>query len=66
MERQNSVRRANGTNNDNTSSTEESKKSNQPNALMKIKTYLTALRPWSLSASLVPTILGEYPMTVPG
>ena len=47
MERQNSVRTANGTNNDNTSSTEESKKSNQPNALMKIKTYLTALRPWS-------------------
>ncbi|CAO1425033.1 unnamed protein product [Diamesa serratosioi] len=58
MERQSSERRANGTNNDITSSTEESKKSNQPNALMKIKTYLTALRPWSLSASLVPTILG--------
>ncbi|XP_063700217.1 ubiA prenyltransferase domain-containing protein 1 homolog [Culicoides brevitarsis] len=28
-------------------------------ALMKIKTYLTALRPWSLSASLVPTLLGS-------
>lgn len=28
-------------------------------ALMKIKTYLLALRPWSLSASLVPTILGS-------
>lgn len=26
---------------------------------MKIKTYLLALRPWSLSASLVPTILGS-------
>ncbi|XP_052865844.1 ubiA prenyltransferase domain-containing protein 1 homolog [Anopheles cruzii] len=26
--------------------------------LMKIKTYLSALRPWSLSASLVPTMLG--------
>lgn len=26
--------------------------------LMKIKTYLSALRPWSLSASLVPTLLG--------
>ena len=25
---------------------------------MVIKTYLTALRPWSLSASIVPTILG--------
>ncbi|XP_055680918.1 ubiA prenyltransferase domain-containing protein 1 homolog [Lutzomyia longipalpis] len=29
-----------------------------PVALMKIKTYLLALRPWSLSASLVPTLLG--------
>ncbi|GAB0098358.1 UbiA prenyltransferase domain-containing protein 1 homolog [Sergentomyia squamirostris] len=29
-----------------------------PQALMKIKTYLLALRPWSLSASLVPTLLG--------
>lgn len=28
-------------------------------ALMKLKTYLTALRPWSLSASLVPTLLGS-------
>lgn len=28
-------------------------------ALMKIKTYLLALRPWSLSASLMPTILGS-------
>lgn len=28
-------------------------------ALMKIKTYLSALRPWSLSASLVPTLLGS-------
>lgn len=27
-------------------------------ALMKLKTYLHALRPWSLSASLVPTFLG--------
>ncbi|XP_053676945.1 ubiA prenyltransferase domain-containing protein 1 homolog [Anopheles nili] len=26
--------------------------------LMKFKTYLTALRPWSLSASLMPTLLG--------
>lgn len=28
-------------------------------ALMKLKTYLHALRPWSLSASLVPTLLGS-------
>lgn len=28
-------------------------------ALMKLKTYLLALRPWSLSASLVPTLLGS-------
>lgn len=26
---------------------------------MKLKTYLLALRPWSLSASLVPTLLGS-------
>lgn len=26
---------------------------------MKLKTYLFALRPWSLSASLVPTLLGS-------
>lgn len=26
--------------------------------LMKLKTYLLAVRPWSLSASLVPTMLG--------
>ncbi|XP_040166190.1 ubiA prenyltransferase domain-containing protein 1 homolog [Anopheles arabiensis] len=26
--------------------------------LMKFKTYLSALRPWSLSASLIPTLLG--------
>lgn len=30
-----------------------------PVPLMKIKTYLLALRPWSLSASLVPTLLGS-------
>lgn len=30
-----------------------------PSALMKLKTYLLALRPWSLSASLVPTLLGS-------
>lgn len=28
-------------------------------SLMKLKTYLLALRPWSLSASLVPTLLGS-------
>ena len=30
----------------------------QQRPFMVIKTYLTALRPWSLSASIVPTILG--------
>jgi hypothetical protein len=29
------------------------------NALMKLKSYLIALRVWSLSASIIPTILGE-------
>lgn len=36
------------TNGTNANSTEKPQKY-QPNALMKIKTYLTALRPWSLS-----------------
>lgn len=39
-------------------STKEQQQSSK-SALMKIKTYLLALRPWSLSASLVPTILGS-------
>lgn len=30
-----------------------------PAVFMKLKTYLLALRPWSLSASLVPTLLGS-------
>lgn len=34
-------------------------KSSSTTALMKLKTYLLALRPWSLSASLVPTLLGS-------
>lgn len=34
-------------------------KESSSSSLMKIKTYLLALRPWSLSASLVPTILGS-------
>lgn len=29
------------------------------NALMKFKSYLIALRVWSLSASIIPTILGR-------
>lgn len=28
-------------------------------ALMKLKSYVVALRVWSLSASMLPTILGE-------
>ena len=31
------------------------------NALMKLKSYLIALRVWSLSASIIPTILGKLP-----
>lgn len=35
-------------------------KREHPSAVfMKIKTYLLAVRPWSLSASLVPTVLGS-------
>lgn len=36
----------------------EQKKINR-NALIKLKSYLIALRVWSLSASIIPTILGE-------
>lgn len=43
----------------NGNSTGDGKREPQSAALMKIKTYLLALRPWSLSASLVPTILGS-------
>lgn len=38
-------KKTNGTNANSTSKPQKY----QPNALMKIKTYLTALRPWSLS-----------------
>lgn len=38
---------------------EDLKKPSPSVPLMKIKTYLLALRPWSLSASLVPTLLGS-------
>ncbi|XP_055385836.1 ubiA prenyltransferase domain-containing protein 1 homolog [Condylostylus longicornis] len=31
----------------------------ESSSLMKLKTYLLALRPWSISGSLVPTILGS-------
>lgn len=31
-------------------------------ALMKLKSYVVALRVWSLSASMLPTILGETSM----
>lgn len=45
------------------------KRTERPSAVfMKIKTYLLALRPWSLSASLVPTLLGSalaYRSTAP-
>jgi hypothetical protein len=30
------------------------------NVLIKLKSYLIALRVWSLSASIIPTILGEH------
>lgn len=37
-----------------------SQRKEHPSAVfMKIKTYLLAVRPWSLSASLVPTLLGS-------
>lgn len=48
---------ANGTSSD--TKTDESISPPNKNALMKLKSYLIALRVWSLSASIIPTILGE-------
>ncbi|CAD7080055.1 unnamed protein product [Hermetia illucens] len=42
----------------NTRKNGETKREQEPAALMKLKTYLLALRPWSLSGSLMPTLLG--------
>lgn len=38
---------------------EKNYRSSHSGTFMKLKTYLHALRPWSLSASLVPTLLGS-------
>ncbi|CRK86924.1 CLUMA_CG000745, isoform A [Clunio marinus] len=46
----------NGTSNE--VKTEELKSPTNENVLMKLKSYLIALRVWSLSASIIPTILG--------
>lgn len=42
-----------------TTNTKDAKNARPTVAFMKLKTYLLALRPWSLSASLVPTLLGS-------
>jgi hypothetical protein len=39
--------------------TDETKSPPNTNVLMKLKSYLIALRVWSLSASIIPTILGK-------
>lgn len=39
--------------------TDTDKTATNKNALMKLKSYLIALRVWSLSASIIPTILGK-------
>lgn len=49
---------ANGTNSDPKTDESISPTTNK-NALMKLKSYLIALRVWSLSASIIPTILGK-------
>lgn len=54
-----------GTSNNISSADVDSKKSEQKtskNVLIKLKSYLIALRVWSLSASIIPTILGEDPL----
>jgi hypothetical protein len=40
--------------------TEEEPKPKNKNVLHRFKSYLIALRVWSLSASIIPTVLGEY------
>lgn len=47
-----------GGNSNNSNKKKKVEMENPSLALMKVKTYLAAVRPWSLSASLVPTILG--------
>lgn len=55
---------ANGTSSD----TKSDDKSSPPNknTLMKLKSYLIALRVWSLSASIIPTVLGEWESEMEG
>lgn len=43
----------------NNSNSRDSNNDYSSGTFMKLKTYLLALRPWSLSASLVPTLLGS-------
>jgi menadiol prenyltransferase len=43
----------------NTRSMAGAEDSERPNKLMKLSSYLLALRPWSLSASMMPTLLGS-------
>lgn len=57
-------RRSRNSNGTSTSGTEIKTEESQPhqhtaNFLIKLKSYLIALRVWSLSASIIPTILGE-------
>lgn len=57
---------SNGTGTSNSINSEEFKKTDEErpnilirNSLIKLKSYLIALRVWSLSASIIPTILGK-------
>lgn len=62
---------SNGTGTSNSINSEEFKKTDEErpnilirNSLIKLKSYLIALRVWSLSASIIPTILGKSKKTV--
>lgn len=51
---------ANGTSSENKTEEEPKATANNKNVLHRFKSYLIALRVWSLSASIIPTILGEF------
>lgn len=60
FETQSSVGTSTGSNGNGTAAkTDEPSSPTSKNALMKLKSYLIALRVWSLSASIIPTILGK-------
>jgi hypothetical protein len=58
--RNESATNANGISNDSKTEKEPKASGNSKNVLHRFKSYLIALRVWSLSASIIPTVLGEF------